>query len=111
MIGGLEDAPRLASHDDFPVPVPDPPADTPAAAASVGDAAALSPAALRFQSCRWRRPAENGSPECCLHRDVLPMAGARGFNADSWCSECPHYKARRAPRKPPPASHDPYYYY
>jgi hypothetical protein len=38
----------------------------------------------RFQMCRWRKPAENGVPEHCGHRDVLPMAGVTGFNADSW---------------------------
>jgi hypothetical protein len=70
-----------------------------------------SPAMQRFQSCRWRRPAENGSPECCVHRDVLPMAGTRGFNPDAWCEECAHFKARRAARKRPTPDRDPYYYY
>ena len=40
--------------------------------------APASPAVARFKSCRWRRPPEEG-PECCGHRDVLPMAGTQGF--------------------------------
>ena len=51
------------------------------------------------------QPAENGLPEHCGHRDVLPMAGVQGFNADSWCPDCPYYKAKRVTRKreePPP---------
>jgi hypothetical protein len=59
----------------------------------------------RFHSCRWRKPPENGLPEHCGHRDVLPMAGVQGFNADSWCPDCPYYKAKRVTRKreePPP---------
>jgi hypothetical protein len=62
-------------------------------------------AAERFQTCRWRKPAENGLPEHCGHRDVLPMAGVQGFSADSWCGDCPHYKAKRVTRRredPPP---------
>jgi hypothetical protein len=58
-----------------------------------------SPAVARFQSCRWRKPAENGVPEHCGHRDVLPMAGVTGFNAESWCGDCAYYKARRVTRK------------
>ena len=57
-------------------------------------------AANRFQSCRWRKPAENGQPEHCGHRDVLPMAGVQGFSADSWCGDCAYYKAKRVTRKP-----------
>ncbi len=53
----------------------------------------------RFQSCRWRKAAENGSPEHCGHRDVLPMAGTTGFNAEAWCGDCGYYKARRITRK------------
>ena len=29
-------------------------------------------AQIKFKSCRWRRPPEDG-PECCGHRDVLPI--------------------------------------
>jgi hypothetical protein len=56
-------------------------------------------AVVRFQSCRWRKAAENGVPEHCGHRDVLPMAGVTGFNAESWCGDCAYYKARRVTRK------------
>jgi hypothetical protein len=66
-----------------------------------------SPALVRFRSCRWRRPAENGSPECCVHRDVLPLAGTHGFDAEAWCVECGFYKLRRTPKKRSP---DEYYY-
>ena len=59
----------------------------------------LSPAVTRFQSCRWRKPAEDGVPDHCTHRDVLPMAGKEGFSADSWCTDCTLYKAKRMPRK------------
>jgi hypothetical protein len=53
----------------------------------------------RFQMCRWRKPAENGVPEHCGHRDVLPMAGVTGFSADSWCGDCAYFKAKRVTRK------------
>ena len=58
-----------------------------------------SPATERFKSCRWRKPAEDGVPEHCTHRDVLPMAGTAGFTPDSWCADCGFYKARRVPKK------------
>ena len=38
-------------------------------------------------------------PDHCTHRDVLPMAGKEGFSADSWCTDCALYKAKRMPRK------------
>ena len=60
---------------------------------------AASAALARFQACRWRRAAENGTPECCAHRDVLPMTGANGFDAEAWCSDCRLYKLRRTPKK------------
>lgn len=62
--------------------------------------AAESPSVQRFHACRWRRPAENGVPEHCGHRDVLPMAGTTGFAPDSWCPDCGYFKAKRSPRKP-----------
>jgi hypothetical protein len=68
----------------------------------------LSPAVQRFQSCRWRKPAESGIPDHCTHRDVHPIAGTAGFSADSWCQDCGHYKVRRNPRKRP--VQDSYYY-
>jgi hypothetical protein len=58
-----------------------------------------SPSLTRFLSCRWRKPAEDGVPDHCTHRDVLPMAGKDGFNCDSWCGDCSLYKAKRMPRK------------
>ncbi len=63
------------------------------------EAADLSPSVVRFQSCRWRKAAEDGIPDHCTHRDVLPMAGKEGFSADSWCEDCSLYKAKRTPRK------------
>jgi len=58
-----------------------------------------SPSVIRFLSCRWRKAAEDGIPDHCTHRDVLPMAGKDGFNAQSWCEDCSLYKAKRMPRK------------
>jgi hypothetical protein len=71
----------------------------------------LSPAAQRFQTCRWRKIAENGVPEHCTHRDVQPMAGTAGFTADSWCADCGHFKVRRNPRKRPATAPEDRYYY
>jgi hypothetical protein len=62
---------------------------------------AASPAVARFKSCRWRRPPEEG-PECCGHRDVLPMAGTSGFDPQAWCPDCSFYKLRRTPKKRDP---------
>jgi hypothetical protein len=63
--------------------------------------AGLSPAVAKFKSCRWRRPPEDG-PECCGHRDVLPIAGATGFDPEAWCPDCSFYKLRRTPKKRSP---------
>jgi hypothetical protein len=63
--------------------------------------AELSPAVARFKSCRWRRPPEDG-PECCGHRDVLPLAGTTGFDPEAWCPDCAFYKLRRTPKKRSP---------
>ena len=65
------------------------------------DAPGQSAAVLRFKSCRWRRPPEDG-PECCGHRDVLPMAGTTGFDPEAWCPDCTFYKLRRTPKKRSP---------
>jgi hypothetical protein len=62
------------------------------------DAPPQSAAVVRFKSCRWRRPPEDG-PECCGHRDVLPMAGTTGFDPEAWCPDCQFYKLRRTPKK------------
>ena len=64
-------------------------------------AAEVSPAVAKFKSCRWRRPPEDG-PECCGHRDVLPIAGASGFDPQAWCPDCQFYKLRRTPKKRSP---------
>ena len=63
-------------------------------------AAAVSAAVVKFKSCRWRRPPEDG-PECCGHRDVLPIAGT-SFNPEAWCPDCAFYKLRRTPKKRSP---------
>jgi len=87
------------------------PAEVPELASPANEAAPeLSQAAQRFQSCRWRKPAENGTPDHCTHRDVHPIAGTTGFSADAWCPECGSYKTRRNPRKRPASSDDRYYY-
>ena len=64
------------------------------------DAASTSAAVVKFKSCRWRRPPEDG-PECCGHRDVLPIAGT-SFNPEAWCPECSLFKLRRTPKKRDP---------
>lgn len=81
--------------------------DGPGGTAAPADTAPESPATARFKSCRWRKPLEDGVPEHCTHRDVLPMAGTAGFQPDSWCPDCGFYKAKRVPKKrqeeaPPP---------
>jgi len=62
------------------------------------DGPAQSAATIRFKSCRWRRPPDEGT-ECCGHRDVLPIAGSTGFDPEAWCPECAFYKLRRTPKK------------
>ena len=66
-----------------------------------------SAALVRFRSCRWMQPAENGNAEFCTHREVKPYAGTTGFDPDAWCPECQYYKLRRAPKK---RQHDDYGY-
>ncbi len=73
--------------------------DPPRIPAALPDSAPESPATARFKSCRWRKAADEGLPEHCTHRDVLPMAGTAGFVPDSWCPDCTFYKARRVPKK------------
>lgn len=70
----------------------------------------LSPAVQRFKNCRWRKPAEDGAPDHCTHRDVHPITGTTGFSADAWCLDCGHFKMRRNPRKRPAIPEDRYYY-
>jgi hypothetical protein len=62
-----------------------------------------SAAVLKFKSCRWRRPPEDG-PECCGHRDVLPLAGT-SFNPEAWCPDCAFFKLRRTPKKRDPSEY------
>ena len=54
---------------------------------------------VRFTSCRWQQPAEDGREAFCTHREVKPYAGTSGFDADAWCKDCQYYKLRRAPKK------------
>jgi hypothetical protein len=63
----------------------------------------VSVAVMRFKSCRWRRPPEDG-PECCGHRDVLPIAGT-SFNPEAWCPDCQFFKLRRTPKKRDPSEY------
>ena len=75
------------------------PAATPAPATSdVPQSANL----VRFNSCRWQQPAEDGNVAFCTHREVKPYAGTAGFDADAWCPDCQYYKLRRAPKKKAP---------
>jgi hypothetical protein len=72
----------------------------PEAPSSPVESPTQSPAVLRFKSCRWRKPPEEGV-ECCGHRDVLPIAGTTGFDPEAWCPDCSFYKLRRTPKKRP----------
>ena len=82
-------------------PLTAPPSTAPGTTAAQPVDAPASPAVTRFKSCRWRRPPEEG-PECCGHRDVLPMAGTSGFDPEAWCPDCTFYKLRRTPKKREP---------
>jgi hypothetical protein len=82
------------SMSDPLFPPSETPRDTP------NDAPLQSAAVLKFKSCRWRRPPEDG-PECCGHRDVLPIAGT-SFNPEAWCPDCQFFKLRRTPKKRDP---------
>ena len=75
------------------------PAESPDAPAPATSDSPQSAALIRFRSCRWQQPAENGSSEFCTHREVKPYAGTAGFDADAWCPDCQYYKLRRAPKK------------
>jgi hypothetical protein len=59
----------------------------------------VSEAVIKFRSCRWRRPPDEGV-ECCGHRDVLPIAGTSSFDPQAWCPDCAYFKLRRTPKKP-----------
>jgi len=79
--------------DDPSSRMPTPPTEKPQ------ETPAVSAALARFRACRWYRAAEDSMPECCCHRDVLPLAGATGFDPEAWCPDCTFYKVRRTPRK------------
>jgi hypothetical protein len=79
------------------------PAESPGGAAEpVTSDRPQSAAWVRFNSCRWQQPAENGNQAFCTHREVKPYAGTTGFDPDAWCPECQYYKLRRAPKKRTP---------
>jgi hypothetical protein len=84
----------------MPTPTLPGPAGPNDSATSESDNQELSPAVAKFKSCRWRRPPEDG-PECCGHRDVLPIAGT-SFKPDAWCPDCSFFKLRRTPKKRSP---------
>ena len=63
------------------------------------DAKPQSTGFVRFTSCRWQQPAEDGREPFCTHREVKPYAGTSAFDADAWCVDCQYYKLRRAPKK------------
>ena len=93
---------RGTADDRVAVPVESASADAPAAKPGEGPVTSDRPesaAFVRFRSCRWMQPAENGNQEFCTHREVKPYAGTQGFDADAWCPECQYYKLRRAPKK------------
>jgi len=76
------------------------PGPTPIAPEPVTSDVPQSAAFVRFRSCRWQQPKEEGHDvEFCTHREVKPYAGTAGFDANAWCSDCQYYKLRRAPKK------------
>ena len=80
-------------------PGPSAAAPHPPATSDVPESAAF----VRFRSCRWQQPKEEGnSNEFCTHREVKPYAGTTGFDPNAWCSDCQYYKLRRAPKKRSP---------
>jgi len=87
-----------------PIPAPDRDSPTDRPTSPTPDEM-ISAAFVRFRSCRWHQPAENGNAEFCTHREVKPYAGTTGFDADAWCPDCQYYKLRRAPKKRTPDDH------
>ena len=93
------DAPPLSGDPQAATPSTQTEADTtPPATSDNPQSAAL----VRFRSCRWMQPAENGNAEFCTHREVKPYAGTSSFDADAWCPDCQYYKLRRVPKKRSP---------
>jgi hypothetical protein len=80
-----------------------PPGDDSSASTPAATEGAPSPSQstgfVRFTSCRWQQPAEDGNAAYCTHREVKPYAGTTGFDPDAWCKDCQYYKLRRAPKK------------
>ncbi len=91
----MDDQQQPAAASAAPADAPAAPQDAPAAPESA--------AWVRFRSCRWQQPKENGNSEFCTHREVKPYAGTTGFDADAWCPDCQYYKLRRAPKKRVPS--------
>jgi hypothetical protein len=85
-----------------PAPADSQAGNAPAAAPVTSDNP-QSAAFVRFSSCRWQQPAEEGNAAFCTHREVKPYAGSAGFDAEAWCPECQYYKLRRAPKKRSPS--------
>ncbi len=75
----------------------------PAEAIAVTSDNPLSASLVRFNSCRWQQPKEEGTSPFCTHREVKPYAGTTAFDADAWCPECQYYKLRRTPKKRSPS--------
>jgi hypothetical protein len=94
------DGPRAPMSAASPA-APEAPAASPAPTSVTSDNP-QSAAFVRFGSCRWQQPAEDGNAAFCTHREVKPYAGTTGFDADAWCPECQYYKLRRAPKKREP---------
>jgi hypothetical protein len=95
--GGSTQAPLSAAS-----PAATPEAPAPSAPTPVTSDNPQSAAFVRFGSCRWQQPPEDGNAAFCTHREVKPYAGTTGFDADAWCPECQYYKLRRAPKKREP---------
>ena len=77
----------------------DPPSEDPPTESPGQPASPQSTGFVRFTSCRWQQPAEEGNAAFCTHREVKPYAGTTGFDPEAWCVECQYYKLRRAPKK------------
>ena len=92
----------LGPPGDGPPPAPASPSSSTAAPGPSGYAKPQSNGFVRFTSCRWQQPAEDGKEAFCTHREVKPYAGTTSFDADAWCVDCQYYKLRRAPKKRDP---------
>jgi hypothetical protein len=88
--------PTPAAGNVSPAPEPSQPSEAPPQSQQ------QSAAWIKFRSCRWHQPKEEGSSEFCTHREVKPYAGTTGFDAEAWCPDCQYYKLRRAPKKKAP---------